>query len=108
MLVVLMVLVVLVVLLVLVVLVVLVALVVLVVLNLESGCGDCHGFLFFLFSISQSQIFKTYSLTPCPTRSTPHQPNTQQQNRTKKNIERTNLSPPTRGFPNTSKRGDLL
>ena len=61
MLVVLMVLVVLVVLLILVVLVVLVALV---VLNLESGCGDCHGFLFFLFSISQSQIFKKYSLTP--------------------------------------------
>ena len=86
MLVVLMVLVVLVVLLVLVVLVVLVALVVLVVLNLESVCGDCHGFpfSFFSLSISQSQIFKTYSLTPCPTLSTPHQPNTQQQNRTKK------------------------
>ena len=33
---------------VLVVLVALVALVVLVVLNLESGCGDCHGYPFFL------------------------------------------------------------
>ena len=48
MLVVLMVLVVLVVLLILVVLVVLVALV---VLNLESGCGDCHGFPFFSRSL---------------------------------------------------------
>ena len=84
MLVVLMVLVVLVVLLVLVVLVVLVALVVLVVLNLESGIDDCHdvAYSLFLLSISQSQTLKTYSITPCPTRSTPHQPNTQQQHRT--------------------------
>ena len=53
------------VLLVLVVLVVLVALVVLVVLNLESGdVVIVTGFLFFLFSISQSRIFKKYSLTP--------------------------------------------
>ena len=41
-------LVVLMVLVVLVVLLILVVLVALVVLNLESGCGDCHGFPFFL------------------------------------------------------------
>ena len=103
MLVVLMVLVVLVVLLVLVVLVALVALVVLVVLNLESGCGDCHDFAFF----SRSLFPRAKSLRHI--RSHPALQGAHRINQTHNTkIEHKNFSPPTRGFPNTSKRGDLL
>ena len=98
-----MVLMVLVVLVVLVVLLVLMVLMVLVVLNLESVCGDCHGFAF-----SSRSLFPT-AKSLRHIRSHPALQGARRINQTHNNkIERNIFSPLTRGFPGTSKRGDQL